>query len=159
MKLLAAISNTHAVFSVSHHDCNVAPDGTMADGGQPGLQNYAGYTRASRGMKWIELPDVSFDKLYTDYNNGGKNRKYGIHPLSEVRLLEENEIPDVDSFEWKKENFIWGTNGPNGDKPLKFILLADADTPHLKAILANCPHIAGKLSEKIILSILAERKL
>lgn len=158
MKLLAALSDKYAVFSVSHYDYLRADDGTMADGGQPGLQNYAGYTRASNKMGWIELPGVNFAELYNDYNESlHKPRKYGIHKLSEVRILSPEECPDTDSFEWKRENYLWGTNGVKGDKPTTYVRLVDCNTAHLNNILNNCHHI-GEKTIKIIQSILEERE-
>lgn len=133
MKLLATVNETHAVFSVGHHDFRMA-NGLMADGGQPGLQDWAGYTRASHPQRWIELPNVTFAELYTDYACSQK-RLYGIHTFHQVRLLEEKEIPDTCSFEWQLENMVWGTRGPKGNQPLRYILLKDASTDHLKAIL------------------------
>ncbi len=157
MKLLATIGPKYAVFSVSHYDFRQAPDGTMADGGQPGLQNYAGYTRASHEMQWIELPDVTFAQLYNDYANSQKRkRRYGIHKLSSVRILPKNEWPDAHAFEWKMDNYLWGTHGKDGHSPLKYILLKDAKTPHLEAILTNCRYISH-LTRRIINTVLAER--
>lgn len=159
MKLLAAINDTHVVFSVSHYDCR-GRHGLMADGGQPGLQNYAGYTRFSHMPTWIELPGVDFAQLTNDYNRSlHRKRRYGVHKLSSVRILSKGEIPDTDSFEWQLENAVWGTNGPNGDKPLNFVLLTKASTDHLQAILDTCGHIYKTPTEKIIKAILEARNV
>ncbi len=159
MKLLASVSPQHqyAVFSVSHHDFRMAHN-LMADGGQPGLQNYAGYSRSNAPMRWIELPNVTFADLQNDYlnENAGK-RRYGVHTANEFRVLTTEEEPNVDSMEWKMENYVWGTRGVNGKKPLKYILLKDAETTHLRAILVNCPHVHNTETEKVVLAILASR--
>lgn len=34
-----------------------------------------------------------------------------------------------------RENLMWGTYGPNGDQPLKYVALKDLETDHLEAIL------------------------
>ncbi len=148
MKLLAVTNGKKVVFSVGHYDCR-AVDGLMADGGQPGCTDYAGYTRFSHKPIWIELPGVNFGTLFGDYQ-AGKDRAYGIHDISEVRILPEDEIPDTESREWKIENTIWGTRGPKGDQPLKWILLKDADTDHLKAILKNCSYAAEDIKDAAI---------
>ena len=156
MKLLAACNNEWAVFSVSHYDCRGA-HGLMADGGQPGCQNYAGYTRSSHQMQWIELPNVTFADLTHDYNtNRGDDRKYGVHPLSEVRILSKDEIPDTQTLAWRAENASWGTYGVHGDEPLKVILLREAETDHLNAILAS--QRISKETQEIITYILLNRK-
>lgn len=155
MKLLATISEKYAVVSASHHDCRVAPDGAMADGGVPGTNAYAGYTRHSHKAMWIELPGVTMADLINDYSFN-KKRKYGIHPIKKVRILPEEEIPDTDSFEWKVENYVWGSCGKHGNEPLRYILLKDAETAHLRAILATQSQISAE-SKKVIKAILKTR--
>lgn len=156
MKLLADVNNTHAVFSVSHYDYR-STTGLCADGGQPGLQNYAGYGRYTKEPVWIELPNVTFADLVNDYQFNTRNRQYGIHPIGEVRILDKSEIPNTDSFEWQVENACWGTNGPKGDRPTKYVLLKDCESDHLKAIIANCPHARG-MTFHIIERILQQRQ-
>ena len=154
MKLLAVTNNKTVVFSVGHHDCRMA-DGLMADGGQPGCTDYAGYNRFSHKPIWIELPGVSFGTLYNEYS-ANQGRAYGIHDISEVRILPENEIPDPESLEHRLEGAVWGTRGVNGDQPLKFIALKDADSDHLRAIIKNCPYASASIKE-IIIEILERR--
>jgi len=137
MKLLAVTNNTHCLFSVGHYDFNTFED-LMVDGGQPGCPNYAGYNRFSGETVWIDLPNVDFAELYNDYYflQRKNTRKYGLHKLEEVRILSEEEYPDTSSFEWEVENAVWGTRGKDGDQPLSYILLKDADTEHLQNILS-----------------------
>ncbi len=135
MKLLASIGNKYCVFSVGHHDYVKAPDGTMADGGQPGLPGDAGYRRSSGKMAWVELPGITFADLINDYELSEGSRRYGVHELGEVSILSEGEIPDFDSFEWKAENATWGSRGKNGKQKLKYSLIKDLEIDHLKNIL------------------------
>lgn len=159
MKLLASISKNYATISASHHDCNVAPDGTLADGGQPNLQGDSGYFRSSGKIAWIELPNMDFAELMNDYkNNRGDSRKYGIHKIEEVRILDEREVPDVDSFDWKLDNWLWGTRGKSGKDPFRYILLKNAGTKHLLNILGDFPKLKGELTGQIIKEILCSRE-
>ncbi len=155
MKILASLSDKYAVFSVSHHDFRKAPDGTMADGGAPGCQNYAGYTRSSGKMGYIDLPNVTFADLYNDYafynTSSGILRKYGVHLIEEVRVW-----PDNNSFAWKKENAIWKTHGKDGKGKGHYIRLLDAENSHLNAILDTVAHLTDNTRE-IIESILKDR--
>lgn len=162
MKLLAAKNNTHCVFSVGHHDYR-SFENLMADGGQPDLHDYGRYNRFSGKVCWIDLPEVSFGELYNDYQQNGPHsstpRKYGIHKLSEVRILEESEYPDTKSFEWQRDNAIWGTRGKNGDEPLRYVNLVNCDTEHLKNIKMYMTGNSDDTISKYITSILIERKI
>lgn len=40
-----------------------------------------------------------------------------------------------DPHEKKREAFFWGSKGPNGDKPIEWLLLKDLETSHIEAIL------------------------
>ena len=40
-----------------------------------------------------------------------------------------------------REKLSWGTYGKNGDEPLKYILLKDLETEHIKAILKTQTHL------------------
>ncbi len=52
----------------------------------------------------------------------------------------------------------WGTFGPSGNEPLKWVKLIDCSTEHLEAILQTQPHILGTAYVDIIKSILADRR-
>lgn len=162
MKLLAAINDEWAVWSCSHYDYRAAHD-LMMDGGQPHCPNYAGYNRSYGPLTWIEVPGVTFADLYNDYNKSGQRdneepRKYGIAKRADIRVLEQDEIPVLNSNEIIVENFIWGTRGKDGKQPFKYILLKDAETSHLEAILDNCHHI-GTDTVNVIEYILKSRKV
>jgi hypothetical protein len=137
MKLLAVKNKTHCLFSVGHYDFNTF-ENLMVDGGQPGCLNYAGYNRFCGETVWIDLPNVDFADLYNDYKFSQHNdtRKYGLHKLEEVRILTEDEYPNTNLFEWEVDNAVWGTKGKDGNQPLTYILLKNADTDHLQNILS-----------------------
>ncbi len=44
---------------------------------------------------------------------------------------------------------LWGTFGPNGDQPLKYILLRDAEVDHLQKILQNGQSLTKRLKSLI----------
>lgn len=132
MKLLGVTNGEYVLASMGHYDYR-SEEGMMVDGGQPGTQNYAGYTRFNGKRVWFEVPQ-NFAELYYDYNCCNKNRKYGLWKVEDVRILTEDEYPDTESFDYTVENAIWGTRGPNGDQPLKYVHLVDCDIDYLEAI-------------------------
>lgn len=134
MKLLGTKNETHFLFSVGHYDCRTF-ENLLVDGGQPGLHDFAGYSRFSGEPVWADLPNVTFADLFQDYRFNSKNRKFGLHKLDEVRLLTEDEFPATNSFVWRRDNAIWGSRGKSGMEPLKYILLSSGATDHLINIL------------------------
>lgn len=139
MKILGRANERFFIASAAHYDCRTH-DGMMVDGGAKGCHDYAGYNRFGGDGKtcWAEIP-ITFADFYNDYRLNSTSsravRKYGIWPLSEAKILEKEDWPDIESLDWKIENAIWGTRGKNGDEPLKYISLKDAETSHLEAIL------------------------
>ncbi len=133
MKLFGVKNDKYVVASIAHYDC-IGIDELMADGGQIGTNDYAGYTRGSGERCCFEVPQ-NFAELYTDYNNNRDNRKYGIWPIDKVKLLDKKLWPKKIDMAYKAENFIWGHRGPNGDQPLTYSLIKDLTTEHLKAII------------------------
>lgn len=140
MKLLGITDGKHIVASLAHYDCRTHGD-LMADGGQPLTQDYPGYNRFSVEGKsvWFEIPQTYAD-LYNDYQfnstPSGAVRKYGIWNYEDVKILDY--IPDKEDKELLFENYIWGTNGKNGDQPTKYVLLKDCELDHLENILKYC---------------------
>jgi len=156
MKLLGVRNEKYLVASISHYDCNGIDD-LMADGGQPGTVNYAGYNRLSGERVWFEVPQT-FGELFTDYNIKNK-RKYGVWEIKDVKILDnQGDWPDTDSFEYKVKQTVWGTNGINGDQPTKYVHLVDCATDHLKAILQICENRRNDDYVEIIKHILKGRK-
>lgn len=154
MKIQAAIYDNYAVYSRSRHDFRTF-NGISVDGG-PGIEIIVGQLpdKTFPPVRWIEIKDINYADLYNDWNS--RQDKYGIHPLNEVTVLEEKDYQDTDSFEWKVKTAIWGTNGPDGDQPTKYIMLTDCETDHLSAILHHCGHISDE-TRQIIKHILKQR--
>ena len=48
---------------------------------------------------------------------------------------EDLSVYSDEPFKKIREVFTWGTRGKNGDQPLKWVVLKDMDTDHIKAIL------------------------
>ena len=151
MKLLGRTNGKQVIASISRHDyisLGEGEDYICSDGGQINTNHYAGYDRGWGRVIWFLVPQ-NFAELYNDYNFNHKNRKYGIWDIKDVRILEENEWPNVDSIEEKAENFIWGCRGVDGNDPLKYVLLKDCSKEHLQNILKNVPNIHEETEEVI----------
>lgn len=154
MKLLGSTNGEKVIASISHYDY-INLDGMMRDGGQPHTNHYAGYTRGGGGKTvWFEVPQT-FAELFADYNCN-KNHKYGIWDIKDVRILEKEEFPDTDSIEEKSQNFIWGTNGINGNEKTKYVLLKDCSLEHLRAIIAHVRHISEE-TKTVIEYLIAQK--
>ncbi len=153
MKLLGFHNNKQIIASVARHDYISTGEGDdyiLADGGQPNIGDSVGYNKHWGISAWFEVPQT-FAELYNDYNNSlNSPRKYGIWPIEEVKLLSSEEYPDINSFEWKAENAIWGTNGPNGDQPTTYVLIKDCEKSHLKKISELCEKRGNKDLKEIV---------
>lgn len=135
MKLLGVTNGKQVLASIAHYDCRTFGEGEdyiMQDGGALGTPDHAGYNRKWGKSLWFEVPQ-NMAELYNDYN-WGPPRKYGIWPIEEVKLLTPEEYPDVESFEWRAENAIWGTNGLDGKSPTVHVLIKDCSKDHLAKI-------------------------
>ena len=133
MKLLGTTDGVSVVASLSRYDY-VRQDRIMADGGQPGTMQYGGYSRFSGKRVWFEVPQT-YAELYYDYNCNHQDRKYGIWKVEDVKILNEDEYPDTDDFNYLVSNAIWGTRGKCGTDPLKYVHLIDCEKEHLENIL------------------------
>lgn len=154
MKLLGITNGKQVLTSIAHYDFRSFGEGDdylMMDGGQ-NIDESHGYNRFSvTGKKiWFEVPQT-YAELYNDWNNSLHTpRKYGIWPIEEVKLLSPEERPDVESFEWRAENAIWGTNGPDGKSPTKYVLLKDCEKDHLAKISELCEKRRNKDLKQIV---------
>ena len=141
MKLLGFHNNKWVVASVARHDFNSfgeREEYIMMDGGQPNIGDSAGYNKHWGKPVWLEIPQT-YAELYNDWNYSiDKTRKYGLWDLADVKILTPEEYPDTESFEWKAENEIWGTNGPDGKNPTTYVLLKDCSKEHLQKISELC---------------------
>ena len=160
MKLLGVTNDKQVLTSVAHYDCRTFGEGEdyiMQDGGALGTPDHAGYNRKWGKSLWFEVPQ-NMAELYNDWNNSlNSSRKYGIWNLADVKILSPEEYPDVESFEWRAENAIWGTNGPNGDQPTTYVLIKDCEKSHLKKI-SELLEKRGNKDPKEIVDYWHERK-
>jgi hypothetical protein len=46
-------------------------------------------------------------------------------------------------FKLVADRLLWGTYGPKGDQPLRWVPLKECETEHLQAILKTQPHVYG----------------
>lgn len=153
MKLFGSTNGKQVVASMSRHDyvsVGEGEDRICQDGGQAHTNHYAGYTKGWGKRIVFEVPQT-FAELFSDYqyNQGEKPRKYGIWDIEDVRILPKEEWPNVDSIEEKVENFVWGSNGPDGKEKLKYVLLKDCSLDHLKNIIKNVHSIHEGTKEVI----------
>lgn len=141
MKLLGFHNNKQVIASMARHDYNSFGDGDdriMADGGQPSIGDSAGYNKHWGRTIWFEIPQ-NYAELYNDWNQSlNSPRKYGLWNLEDVKILSPEEIPDTETFEWRAENEIWGTNGLSGKEPTTYVLLKDCSVEHLQKISELC---------------------
>lgn len=69
---------------------------------------------------------------------------------SALRHWENLCVYSDDAHEKKRESFRWGTYGPNGDQPRKWVLLRDLTTPHIEAILDTQWHLPEHIRDMFI---------
>lgn len=62
-----------------------------------------------------------------EYSRGSVN----IEKAERIVLREDDGIDVI------REHWSWGSYGPNGDQPLRYILLKDMEEDHMKAIVDN----------------------
>jgi len=55
-----------------------------------------------------------------------------------------------DSHEKKRESFFWGTRGPSGDQPIKWLLLKEMHTDHIESILETQWHISEHIRDMFV---------
>lgn len=141
------------VASLAHHHY-VSRGILMMDGGQCLTNHYAGYSRYScdGDFVWFRVPET-FDVLYERYN---KREFDGVWNIEDVDLIPREEWDKIDLIQEKANNFIWGTNGKNGNEPFRRVLLKDCSLEHLKAIIKNVSHIHKETEE--IIKYLIEQK-
>lgn len=152
MKLLGFHNNKQIVASVARHDYRSFGEGEdriLMDGGQD-LDGQGWYGQKWGKLAWFKVPQ-NYAELYNDWNNSlNSPRKYGIWNLADIKILTPEEYPDVESFEWKAENAIWGTNGLDGKSPTKYVLIKDCSKDHLAKISELCEKRGNKDLKQIV---------
>lgn len=96
------------------------PDGTVLESRH--RHDIKTHTDASNGFTYIV--DGGLDYI----------RRNVVAPYEELSLTLEH------SFEKVREALTWGTYGPHGDQPLKYVRLCDMTTDHIRAVLRDCPY-------------------
>lgn len=119
----------------------------MMDGGQD-LDGQGWYGQYHGKPIWIEVPQ-NYAELYNDWNRNDP-RQYGLWNIEDVKILSPEEIPDTESFEWRAENEIWGTNGLDGNQPTTYVLLKDCSKEHLRKISKLCESRGNKELQRIV---------
>lgn len=151
MKLLGYTNGQQVIASIAAHDFRTFGSGDsyiMADGGVIGITSN-GYNRHWGRPIWIEVPQ-NMAELYNDYNQSlFSPRKYGVWQIEDVKVLAPEEYPDTNGFEYRAENEIWGTNGPNGDEPTTHVLIKDCSKEHLAKISELCGKRGNKKLQEI----------
>lgn len=103
------------------------------------------YMNIQNAVRVIETGEIIASKHTHDYQSvttpsgktamvdGGPDyfRRGGDAEVEELYLDDKSTVWD------QLHKQIWGTRGPNGDQPLKYILLKDAEIDHLQGILEN----------------------
>lgn len=88
------------------------------------------------GEEWKRQgQDLRFTQFL--FNNGINNlASMSMYGMEENKLLQIH-FPNINP----REYLYWGTYGKDGDQPLKYKLIKDLDTDHIKAILETQHHI------------------
>lgn len=138
------------IYSRAQHDFVTDNEGNFVDGGQ------IGYGRRSLSDHCVPVvfeSNVSYADLYNDWNY--RINKYGRTIRDAIKVIPKSKHRNRNSLAFRRDAAMWSTIGPNGDQPRKMIMLSDADTDHLQAIL-KLNYISAD-TRKIINSILNKR--
>lgn len=65
-------------------------------------------------------------------------------------VYEDFSLWEDSPFELVAERLLWGTFGPKGDQPRRWVPLKKCETDHLQAILRTQPHVYGTVIERVI---------
>jgi hypothetical protein len=90
-------------------------------------------------------------------NDGGL--EYRRTTFSGNPVYEDFSLWSDSSFDMVAERLLWGTHGPKGDQPLRWVPLKECETDHLQAILRTQLHVYGGVVEKVIKHWLKVRKV
>lgn len=72
-------------------------------------------------------------------------------------VYEDFSLWEDSPFEDVCQKMLWGTYGPKGDQPRRWVPLKECETEHLQAILRTQPHVYGTVIERVIKHVLKER--
>jgi hypothetical protein len=130
MQFIAALYNQEVLISRAQHSLEKSKDGlAFIDGGQNGEYiRYGGPVEIIR----VEIP-YTFAEMYEDWNL--RRDKLCNFTVDDVKIIPKEEWGDRETKEFKVKSLFWGTQGKNGDEPLKYKHLTELDTDHLRALL------------------------
>jgi hypothetical protein len=159
MKVFGIIVGDKFLYSRARHDFRTTgEDGDVVgiDGGQPSSVSYVRVINPAKCKSaWVEVEDITKADLFNDFNN--QTDELGICAVSDVKIIDDpKDFPDTESWEWNKQNMIWGTRGLDGKQGVKYKMLTDLETDQLEAILKTQFHI-GDDYKRAIKEILEER--
>ena len=141
-------STGEIIYSRARHDFIKTTDNQgFIDGGTD-------YCRHS-GVKLIVIEsEVSPAVLQDDWDFA--RDIYGRLNIKDATIVSKENYEDRESFEYEKKYATWGTYGRDGKGPRKTIMLVDAESSHLRAILDTQNHISSE-TRLVIESILKDR--
>jgi len=138
------------IYSIDRHDFSMSEDKKAGmDGGQFDYHRYIG--EACEGKLQAFAVPYTYAELKNAYINN-KKIKFKVSELTRVKIPLSKKNKKIH----ENDRFVWGTHGVNGDQPIKYKMMWELDTSHLKAILKTQMNISLKHREKII-NILDER--
>ena len=94
----------------------LTPDGTL-------LRSYSRHDYKSH------VDQVSGETYFIDGGLDYIRASVNIVPARHIVYYDNDPHPVI------RNHFAWGTYGPQGDQPLKWVLLKDLDTDHIQKIL------------------------
>lgn len=92
------------------------------------------------------------DKNGKEYMVDGGN-DYLRRNVYEDAPYDELSIYADDSFDVIRRSLHWGTYGPKGDQPKRYVALCDLSNNHIDAILDTQFHVQGQLREWFLMEI------
>lgn len=113
------------------------------------------YLKSTHVHDYVEHSAVIGGIPMTLANDGGLEYRRTVS--SGGPLWEDFSLWEDSPFELVASRLLWGTYGPNGDQPRRWVPLKECETEHLQAILKTQLHVYGGIIEKVIKHILKER--
>lgn len=86
------------------------------------------------------------DKNGKEYMVDGGN-DYLRRNIHDDAPYDELSIYSDDSFDVIRRSLHWGTYGPKGDQPKRYVPLFDLSNDHIRAILDTQQHVQGQLRQ------------
>jgi hypothetical protein len=100
------------------------------------------------GHTWVDKTGAT--KTFCIDGGLDYQRRVGDLDLIDAGRVVDWSIWSDDEFEVYRDHLLWGTYGPDGDQPLRWVPLKDCTLDHLKAIQRTQSHIVGTIAEKVV---------